>query len=229
MPSSFVHRGLGVGCRDTLWLVDLIIDNSNPQEPHWVHFPGDDQTPLQGAGGERHKGLPIGNLTSQFWANVYMSRFDHFVKQETGAKGYIRYVDDFVVFSNDKAQLQAWKTALTDYLATLRLLPHPNKTHIHQTARGVPFLGFRVFPCYRILRKEKAWRFRRHLRSMMEARRKRRLPPQTLEDRLNAWLGHIRFGQTARMEKNVFSYLRRMGVSLYRSPSGSWRVLEQKP
>ncbi len=65
-----------------------------------VYFPGDDLFAVQ-----RLRGLPIGNLTSQFWANVYLNSFDHFVKRELRCGGYVRYVDDFLLFAEDKALL----------------------------------------------------------------------------------------------------------------------------
>ncbi len=211
-------------CRGTLWLIDAIVDNSNPQEEHTVYFPGDDLfTPY-----ECRRGLPIGNLTSQFWANVYLNRFDHFVKESLKVPGYVRYVDDFVLFSNDKRQLLAWKTALENELAKLRLLLHPTKTQAHPTAKGAPFLGFRCFPHHRFVRKEKVWRYRRHLGKMMEERQAHKLQPQTLEDRLNSWLGHIRFGANGRLEDKTFRYICGQGVSLHKHPGGSWRVLEQR-
>jgi len=75
---------------DVLWLVGTIIDGSNPQEPVTMWFPGDDLlTPS-----ERRRGLPIGNQTSQFFANAYLDPLDHFLKDESGVKGYVRYVDD---------------------------------------------------------------------------------------------------------------------------------------
>ena len=78
-----------IKCRDTLWLIDTIIDNSNEQLPAIEHFQGDDLlTPL-----ERRRGLPIGNLTSQFFANIYLNGFDHFVKEELKVRKYLRYVD----------------------------------------------------------------------------------------------------------------------------------------
>ncbi|MCB9289345.1 MAG: RNA-dependent DNA polymerase [Lewinellaceae bacterium] len=91
-----------ITCPDTLWLMDLIIDNSNPQESHLAYFPGDTLfTPH-----ERQRGLPIGNLTSQWWGNIYLNRFDHFIKETLQAPGYIRYVDDFVLFAREKATQQ---------------------------------------------------------------------------------------------------------------------------
>jgi retron-type reverse transcriptase len=213
-----------IRCPNTLWLIDRIIDNSNPQEFHLQWFAGDHLfTPV-----ERRSGLPIGNLTSQFWANVYLNRFDHFVKETLQVTGYIRYVDDFVLLGNDKHQLKQWKEAVVQYLATLRLTPHPHKTQIHHTKDGVPFLGFRVFPQHRYVRKEKVKRYRRYLQRNLQRRQEGTLSPQTLEDQLNAWLGHLRFGQNRRLEYNIFWYLRRQGVRLFRSPSGSWRVLEQQ-
>jgi len=213
-----------IKCKDTLWLIQCIIDNSNEQEQHLCWFDGDDLfTPL-----ERRKGLPIGNLTSQFWGNVYLNRMDHWIKEELGVPAYVRYVDDFVLLGNSKRQMWAWKAALEDYLAGYRLVLHPNKTQIHQTKDGIPFLGFMTFPHHRYVKKEKIRRYRRYLNLNLEKRKRRLLQPQTLEDQLNAWLGHIRNGQSQRLENTIFNYLRRQGVELHRWPRGSWRVLEQQ-
>ena len=83
--------------KDVLWLVGQIIDHSNPQEEVVNYFPGDDLfTPS-----ERRRGIPIGNQTSQFFANVYLDPLDHFVKDRLRIKGYVRYVDDFLLFADD--------------------------------------------------------------------------------------------------------------------------------
>jgi len=213
-----------IRCPDTLWLTDAIIDGSNEQGAPVEWFPEDDLfSPVL-----RRRGLPIGNLTSQFWGNVYLNRFDHFVKQELGVPGYIRYVDDFVLFSPDKAQLWAWQQACACYLERLRLRMHPDKTQVYRVADGIPFLGFTVHPHGRRVQKPKLKRHRRHLRRMLTERKARRLTPQQLEDSLNAWLGHIRFGKSHRLEQKTFRYLRSQGVNLHRHPRGSWRVLEQQ-
>lgn len=212
-----------IACPDTLWLIDLIIDHSNPQEPHAVYFPGDHLfTPVS-----RPKGLPIGNLTSQIWGNVYLNRFDHFVKEELRVKGYIRYVDDFVLFSDSKEELKAWRAAITHRLAHLRLIPHPNKTHIHRVGRGVPFLGFRVFPQYKYVLKEKSKRHSRYVRKLLESYLAGQCTPEHLEGSFNSWLGHVRFGASARLEYRHYWYIRGRGVDLFRHPCGSWRFLEQ--
>ncbi|QFS51276.1 RNA-directed DNA polymerase [Nostoc sphaeroides] len=90
-----------IKCPDTLWLIDTIINNSNEQEAVIDYFYGDDLlTPVI-----RRKGLPIGNLTSQFFANIYLNGFDHFVKEKLKISKYVRYVDDFALFSDDRELL----------------------------------------------------------------------------------------------------------------------------
>jgi len=212
-----------VTCKDTLALCDLIIDASNPQEEHIVYFPGDDLFSPHA----RRRGLPIGNLTSQHWANVYLNRFDHFVKEKLSVKDYIRYVDDFVLFSNSKETLWNWKLQIEAYLQELRLILHPNKSQIHRVANGVPFLGFKLYPYHRQVLKQNIRRYRRFLRKKLKIRTEGRLNPEHLEGGLNSWLGHIRFGASMRLEYKTFWYLRQHGVNLFRHPGGSWRVLEQ--
>ena len=110
-----------VKCVETLWLIDTIIDHSNEQELVLEYFPGDTiLTPY-----ERRHGLPIGNLTSQFFANCYLNGFDHFVKEQLKTACYLRYVDDFVLFSNDYGFLAHARQSIEAYLATLRLKIHP--------------------------------------------------------------------------------------------------------
>jgi hypothetical protein len=132
-----------------LWLVGLIIDHSNPQEEVHLWFPGDDLfTPT-----DRRRGLPIGNQTNQFFANVYLDPFDHPVKDRLRASGYVRYCDDFLVFADDKAHLAALRRQTADFLAGLRLRLHPTKNVVFPVRQGIPFLGYRIFPTHRLLAK----------------------------------------------------------------------------
>ena len=109
-----------IACRRTLDLADRIIDASNPQEPVHIYFPGDDLfTPF-----ERRRGLPIGNLTSQFFANLYLDRMDHFCKQVLRAHGYLRYVDDVALFHDDPDRLDEWRRRIERFLAGRRLHLH---------------------------------------------------------------------------------------------------------
>ena len=94
-----------IACRNTLWLLDKIIDGSNRQEPVCRVFPGDDLAEAAA----RRVGLPIGNLTSQWFGGIYLKEFDHWVKETLRCPAYVRYVDDFLLFADDKAQLAAWR------------------------------------------------------------------------------------------------------------------------
>src|SRR5712691_11976115 len=105
-----------------------------------VYFLGDDLFAVN-----RPRGLPIGNLTSQFWANVYLNPFDHFVKRSLRCQGYVRYVDDLLLFGDDKETLWRWLDAVVSRLAVLRLTIHPG-AHPRPADEGIPFLGFIVSP-----------------------------------------------------------------------------------
>ena len=129
-----------ISCTSTLQLIDVIIDHYESPKDELQYFSGDNLfTPV-----ERRSGLPIGNLTSQIWGNLYLNDFDHFVKEQLRCKAYIRYVDDFVLFSNCKKELWLWLNELHSYLGGLRMMLHKNKTQIHTCSQAVPFLGFKI-------------------------------------------------------------------------------------
>lgn len=98
-------------------------------------------------GGENGRGLPIGNLTSQFFANVYLNGFDHFLKETLGVKHYLRYMDDFVLFHQDKAKVKSWRQTVKEYLHhQLDLQIKEKASYLNSAANGLTFLGRRIFP-----------------------------------------------------------------------------------
>ena len=98
--------------------------------------------------------MPLGNLTSQFFANIYLNELDYFVKQHLKAKYYLRYVDDFVMFHTSPIVLQEWKEEIARFLEEkLKLQLHPDKSKVIPLSRGVEFLGFKVFPHHRLLKR----------------------------------------------------------------------------
>lgn len=101
----------------------------------------------------RGVGIPLGNITSQLFANVYLHEFDQYMKHQCGARYYIRYADDFVVLSPDRARLEALIPRIREFLAErLRLALHPRKVSIGTIASGIDFLGWVHFPTHRVLR-----------------------------------------------------------------------------
>ena len=121
----------------------------------------------------------------------------------------------------------AFRMTKNYFLSQIRLIPHLNKTQIHRVEGGLPFLGFQVTPQYRTVKKDTAKRYFRFLGKKIVLRKQGTLQPQDLENGLNAWLGHIRFGENERFEKRVFSYLRKQGVNVFRSLKNTWLVLER--
>lgn len=192
-----------IKCQDTLWLIDLIINKSNEQIPVTEYFPGDSLlTPL-----ERKRGLPIGNLTSQFFANIYLNNFDHFVKEQLKVSKYIRYVDDFAFFSNDPNFLADCRKAIEENLAELRLKIHPIKSQLFETKQGANFLGFRVFPHTIRVRTENLRRGRRRLRRLKNNSIQGRIDPQRVARSLNSWFAHLAHGDTWHLRQQIFASL----------------------
>ncbi len=98
--------------------------------------------------------MPLGNLTSQFFANVYLNELDKFVKHDLKAKYYVRYVDDFVILNSSKEQLEIWKKEIEVFLKEkLKLELHPDKSKIISLSKGVDFVGFRNFYYFKLPRK----------------------------------------------------------------------------
>jgi len=98
-------------------------------------------------------GMPLGNLTSQFFANVYLNELDYFVKHTLRVKYYIRYVDDFVILHKSERQLELWKLEIDDFLRNkLKLELHKDKSRIISLSKGIDFVGFRNFYYFRLLR-----------------------------------------------------------------------------
>jgi len=121
-------------------------------------------------GGISGKGLPIGNLTSQFLANVYLDPFDRFVQRNLGFRAYVRYMDDFVLFNPDKDRLKTTRPALEDFLREhLQLRLKLSATYLNSASNGLSFLGLRIFPGIIRLRPENSRRMMRRWRQKERA------------------------------------------------------------
>jgi hypothetical protein len=184
-----------ISCAHTLDLFARILGSWKSQEApiHW--FPGDALfSPMA-----RSRGLPIGNLTSQFLSNVVLDVVDHAVKDGLGVRAYARYCDDMVVCARSIGELQDVRTAITRALLRLRLVPHRTKTQILPASQGVPWVGYRVSPSGVRLTKESLRRVRRRLRAF--AHRWESLPrcrPRIVTS-FAAWQGHGKRGLSASM------------------------------
>ncbi|MCZ2207879.1 RNA-directed DNA polymerase, partial [Cylindrospermopsis raciborskii] len=192
-----------IKCSDTLWLVDTIINNSNKQETVIDYFPGDDLlTPVI-----RRKGLPIGNLTSQFFANIYLNSLDHFIKDKLKICKYVRYVDDFALFSDDRELLADARLAIEEYLANLRLKIHPIKSQLFATKIGASFLGFRIFPETIRVRNNNLHQARRRLKQLQTDYLQGRIESEKVNQSLKSWFAHLEHGDTWQLRQQIFTSL----------------------
>jgi retron-type reverse transcriptase len=188
---------------DVRWLIDQIIHSGAgvlSDEYQLVLFPGDDLFAAN-----RPRGLPIGNLTSQFWANVYLNELDQFVKRQLRCPAYVRYVDDTLSFSNSKRQLWEWKDALRDFLAGLRVTLHERESAVYPVENGIPFLGFCVYPYHRRLRRRNGVAFARRLRGWYAELARGDLLLDELHTRVRGWIAHAEHGNTWGLRRSLFN------------------------
>lgn len=194
----------------TLVLIDAILAGGAgilDREYDMVYFAGDDLLAAL-----RPRGLPIGNLTSQFWANVYLNELDQYVKRQLRCHAYLRYVDDFLLFSGSKRELWQYKAAIVAKLAQLRLALHERESTVYPVADGIPFLGFRVYPTHRLLKRRNALAFQRRLRRWSRAMARGEMQLDDLHPRVRGWIAHARHGDTWGLRR-----------ALLRSPVGAAR------
>ena len=164
-----------------------------------------DHTPEAGDPG---RGLPIGNLTSQHFANFYLSFLDHFVLQEIRPGGYVRYMDDMVLFAPDKRFLRVAHAAIAAYLSeALSLSLNESATILAPAHQGLPFLGFRVFPGVMRLQRQSLRRFRRKLRSRHRDVARSRGEEATLIDSIRSLVGYVQHGDTRNLRRFLLDAL----------------------
>lgn len=136
--------------------------------------------------------MPIGNLTSQFWSNVYLHALDEFVSRELGCGAYLRYVDDFALFSNSASELWRWKAGLQVRLARLRLQVHEPNTQVAPCDTGIPWLGMVVCPGYIRVKARKVRHATRRLGDLYEAMRQGQISFAEFDASVQGWINHVR-------------------------------------
>ena len=173
-----------------LIVIRRIIDSGRgvhpPGEADSPYFPGDDLFAAL-----RPRGLPIGNLTSQFFANLFLDRIDHYIKEELRVPGYVRYADDLTLFGNDKQRLWSTLERLREQFNLERLRLHPQKTTIHAASRGIVYLGARITGDSRRLSQAAIRRFNRRLRRQKRLFADGRMSAEEVKRSLIAWRGYV--------------------------------------
>jgi len=156
---------------DTIWLIKLILENHHTKIPR--------------------KGMPLGNLTSQFFANVYLNKLDHYVKETLRIKYYLRYVDDFVILSTSQRVLKNYREQIDIFLReNLDIELHPEKTKIVPINRGTDFLGLRIFNHHRLLKKSNIRKFKNKLRNLCDQYDNKEVDYDKIYDAVEGWVAY---------------------------------------
>jgi len=170
-----------IRCKDTLWLIEQIVRLCGP-------------------------GLPIGALTSQLFANVYLDPLDHFLKDELGVRFYVRYMDDLVFLDPDKGRLREIWGAMEEFLGRLSLRLNP-KTCIFPTHHGVDFCGYRVWPTHIRLRKRNVKRAKRRFRKFSRLWKEGLISLEKVRASVMSFLGYAKHAQDYRTTCSVLACL----------------------
>jgi len=163
-----------------IWLTEQILINFN--------------TKIKG------KGMPLGNLTSQFFANIYLNELDYFIKHNLRIKYYIRYVDDFVILHESYDQLLKWKGYISGFLIdNLKIELHKDKSRIIPLSRGIDFIGFRNFYYYKLLRNRNVRKMKNKIRSYKEGI----ITKDKITESFQGWQAYAKWASTYKLRKNL--------------------------
>lgn len=163
------HR---IRCRETRWLLDVILRSACDREENGQQI-----------------GIPVGNLPSQLAANIYLTPFDRWIKQDKREPFYIRYMDDFIVLSEDKKHLHALRMEIETYLWENLRLRLNRKTAVFPITQGIDFLGYRIWPYKKLLRKQYVKRIKRMVKCFEREYREGRKSREEIQQVLASWHG----------------------------------------
>ncbi len=165
------------------------------------------------AGGRSERsgvGLPIGNLTSQWFANLVLDRLDHHVKERMRIPGYVRYMDDFVLFAGDRGRLVDARREVENFLAeSVRLTLKRRATLLAPASQGLPFLGWRIHWAVTRLRPANLKRTRQRLKHRLWEYRTGMLSEDRLCDAVRSVAAHLEHGTTRALRRKMFDSLAR--------------------
>jgi len=171
---------------ELLWLLTIIIENS-----------GEENT---------KKGIPIGSLTSQHFANLYLDSLDHYIKDELGVNGYVRYMDDFILFAHKKTDIHRWHSNVCEFLnEKLNLTVKEAATVIAPVSQGLSFLGFRIFPRLIRIRHENKKRAIRKLKARTKEYQEGLIGEEKFLQSLRSITEHLKTGNTHHLRRVIFN------------------------
>lgn len=141
-------------------------------------------------------GIPIGNYTSQYFANIYLNELDHFIKEKMKIKYYVRYMDDFILLLENKEKCQEVLQKIKNFLDTKLKLKLNKKTNYFKNKQGVNFCGYKIYSTHIKLKKENKKKIRKKIKTWNKLYYKKKLDLRQTTLRLNSWIGHAKNADT---------------------------------
>ncbi|MBI5400082.1 RNA-dependent DNA polymerase [Candidatus Saganbacteria bacterium] len=164
-----------------LWLIKLII-NSTPSP-----------------------GIPIGNLASQIFANLYLNELDHYLKETVKCRYYLHYMDDLVVFDDDKNKLNDIKEIIRKYLICLKLELHTDKSQSYSVKQGVGFLGYKIYPTHRLVICQNIRRLRKRIKSYLWLLQQKVITKKKIICSIQSWIGYAMHADSYNLRRRIFA------------------------
>jgi len=150
------------------------------------------------------KGMPIGNLTSQMFANLYLNELDQYTKRQLRIHYYIRYMDDIIILADDKKQLHYYKEAIKEFLETKLKLNLNRKTAIRPISLGIEFIGYRLWPTHIKLRKATALKMKRRLKQVRELYNEGKIDFEKVNATVQSYLGVMKHCNSHSLQNKIF-------------------------
>ena len=153
---------------------------------------------------QHKKGMPLGNLTSQFFANIYLDKLDQYVKHKLKVRYYIRYVDDFIILDNSKQKLEALMININNFLIKhLEIQLHSAKSKVIPINNGIQFLGYRIFPNHKLLKKPNIRKFNCRLFEQINLYKNNLLNFDKIYNSYLGWQGYAQQANTYSLRKKI--------------------------
>lgn len=150
-------------------------------------------------------GIPIGNYTSQIYANIYMNELDKYIKEKMKVKYLVRYMDDFVLLTDNKETAKIWLEKIREFLKENLKLELNSKTAYFKAKQGVNFCGFRIWKTHRLLREQSKKKMRRKLKNFEKLYKENRIELNYIVTCINSWLGHAKHCNSYNLASKLFN------------------------
>lgn len=173
-----------IKCKKTLWLLDLMIDSSP----------------------EGEMGIPLGNVTSQDFANIYLNELDQYVKRFLKVRYYIRYMDDSIAIVDGRDKASRLLKDMGLFLENrLNLVPNPKKSQIFPLKQGVNAYGYKIWTTHRLVRNESKKAMKRRIKAMDRKLKNDEIELHDVQQAVNSWIGHARHSNSFNLVKKIFA------------------------